>query len=79
VTVSPTGPMAGPRASGKTMFLFKSFTLTWWQAAIFKLAMLCAGLAIGAYLAPILAPHVALLAAVAVAGGAYITAVWWRQ
>jgi hypothetical protein len=31
------------------MKLFKSYTFTWWQIGIFKLALLTVGAAIGAY------------------------------
>jgi hypothetical protein len=31
------------------MKIFKSYTFTWWQIGIFKIALLAAGIAVGAY------------------------------
>ena len=31
------------------MYIFKTFTLTWWQGALFKLGVWCLGIAVGAY------------------------------
>ncbi len=59
--------------------LFKSFTLKWWQASIFKLAMLAAGVAIGAYWPDIFHDYLPLLILVALLAGSYVTYVWWKQ
>ena len=34
------------------MNLFKTFTLTWWQAGIFKVGLLALGIAVGARCTP---------------------------
>ena len=41
--------------------LFKTFTLTWWQAGIFKVGMLALGIVIGAYWQEIFGGYLPLL------------------
>lgn len=59
--------------------LFKSFTLSWWQGSIFKLALLSLGLVIGSTWPDLFAPLRVMLLPLFVVGAGYITIVWWRQ
>jgi hypothetical protein len=61
------------------MNLFKTFTLKWWQAGIFKWGVLAAGIAIGAYWHEFFVSYLLLLVIAAVIGLAYVTYVWWKQ
>ena len=61
------------------MNLFKTFTLKWWQAGLFKLGMLALGIAIGSYWCLFfndLLPALILVAAICLA---WVTYVWWKQ
>jgi len=59
--------------------LFKTFTLTWWQAGIFKVGMLALGVVIGAYWQEFLGNYLSLLIIIAAISLAGISYVWWRQ
>jgi hypothetical protein len=61
------------------MNLFKTFTLTWWQGALFKWGVLAAGMALGSYWHGFLADYLALLIIFAVVSLAYVTYVWAKQ
>ncbi len=61
------------------MNLFKTFTLTWWQAGIFKVGMLALGIVIGAYWQVIFAAYLPLLIIMAAVSLAFVGYVWWRQ
>lgn len=63
------------------MKLFKSytFTCTWWQISIFKLALLAIGAAIGAYWYGFFGANLATLIVVGVVAGAYIAYVFFKQ
>jgi ABC-type arginine transport system permease subunit len=61
------------------MNLFKAFTLTWWQAGIFKAGMLALGIVIGAYWQEIFGGYLPLLITLAAVSLAYVSYVWWRQ
>jgi hypothetical protein len=61
------------------MNIFKTFKLKWWQAGVFKLAMLAIGIAIGTYWHDVFGAYLLILITVAVVSLAYITYVWWRQ
>ena len=61
------------------MNLFKTFTLAWWQAGIFKVGMLTLGIVIGAYWQEIFGGYLPLLIIIAVVSLAYVSYVWWRQ
>jgi len=61
------------------MNLFKTFTLAWWQAGIFKVGMLTLGIVIGAYWQEIFGGYLSLLFIIAVVSLAYVSYVWWRQ
>lgn len=59
--------------------IFKTFTLKWWQGAMFKWGTLTFGIAVGAYWHDFLGAYLALLIAMAAVFLAYITYVWWKQ
>ena len=61
------------------MNLFKTFTLNWWQGAIFKWGALAAGIAIGVYWQQFFARYLLLLIIIAVVSLAYVTYVWSKQ
>jgi hypothetical protein len=61
------------------MNIFKTFTLKWWQAGVFKLGMLALGIAIGTYWHDVFGGYLLILMIVAVVSLAYITYVWWKQ
>jgi glucose-6-phosphate-specific signal transduction histidine kinase len=61
------------------MNLFKTFSLKWWQSGIFKVGMLCVGIAVGAYLHDVFANFLLVIVAVAVVCLAFITYVWGKQ
>jgi fatty acid desaturase len=62
-----------------SMTLFKSFTLKWWQGALFKWGMLALGIAIGAYWHDFFDSYLPILLIVAAACLTYVTFVWWKQ
>ena len=64
---------------GTPMNIFKTFTLKWWQAGVFKLGMLALGIAIGTYWRDVFGGYLLILIIVAVVSLAYITYVWWKQ
>ena len=51
---------------------FKSYTFTWWQIGIFKLALLSIGIAIGAYWHEFFKTYLVPLIIIAVVASAYI-------
>jgi hypothetical protein len=61
------------------MNIFKTFTLKWWQAGLFKLGMLALGIAVGTYWRDLFGAYLPILMIVAVVSLAYITSVWWKQ
>ncbi|AEH61162.1 ribosomal protein L22 [Methanosalsum zhilinae DSM 4017] len=61
------------------MQLFKSYTFTWWQIGIFKLALLAIGIAIGAYWNEIFSDYLIALIVIAVITNAYIIYVSLKQ
>jgi hypothetical protein len=61
------------------MNLFKTFTLKWWQGALFKWGVLAAGMAIGTYWSGFLADYLLVLLIFAFVSLAYITYVWSKQ
>jgi hypothetical protein len=61
------------------MNIFKTFTLRWWQAGVFKVGMLALGIAVGAYWYDFFGGYLPGLIAVAAASLAYITYAWWKQ
>jgi hypothetical protein len=61
------------------MNLFKTFTLKWWQGAIFKLGMWGAGIAVGTYWHEFFAGYLVMLLTVAIVCLTYVTYVWAKQ
>ena len=61
------------------MKLFKSYTFSWWQMGIFKLALVAIGAAIGAYWHEFFGANVIALIVIAVIGSAYIMYVSLKQ
>ena len=62
-----------------TMKIFKSYTLTWWQMGIFKLALLAAGAALGAIGHGFFQSNLMALVVIAVVASVYIAYVTLRQ
>ena len=61
------------------MNIFKTFTLNWWQASVFKYAMLSLGILIGMTWPDVFHAWRLLLCLVFVLSTAYVTWVWWKQ
>ena len=61
------------------MNLFKTFSLTWWQAGVFKAGMFGIGTAFGACLHSYFIPYLTIILAAAIACLAYVTYVWAKQ
>ncbi len=61
------------------MNIFKDFTLKWWQAGIFKVALLSLGIAIGSTWPELFRGWTILLLLVFLVSVAYVTCIWWRQ
>jgi hypothetical protein len=61
------------------MEIFKTFTLKWWQAGIFKWGLLSLGIVIGTYWHEFFAGYLVLLLITAAVSLAYVSYVWWRQ
>lgn len=57
------------------MKLFGSYTYTWWQMGVFKLALLAIGMIGGAYLATFVLNALWVFIAIAVVASAYIIAI----
>jgi len=60
------------------MNLFKPFTLEWWQVALFKIAMVALGLALGATWPQFFSRWVVWLWLIFVITGSYITWIWYK-
>lgn len=61
------------------MNLFKSYTFSWQQVGVFKLALLSMGAAIGAYWYEVFIGLLPVLIVVAVVAGAYVAVIALRQ
>jgi hypothetical protein len=59
--------------------LSKSYTFSWWQMGVFKLALLAAGVAIGAYWHGFFGANLTVLIVIAVIAGGYISYVSLKQ
>lgn len=59
--------------------IFKTFTLKWWQGALFKWGMFTLGIAIGAYWHGFFSDYLVLLLISAATCLSYVTCVWWKQ
>jgi len=71
--------MDDPTMKGAHLNLFKTFTLKWWQAGLFKLGMLALGIAIGSYWHGFFDGWLPVLIALAAVCLACVTTVWWKQ
>lgn len=60
------------------MNLFRSKTLSWWQVGIIKGAVLCIGIAIGAYWSNAFVAHVTTLVSLGVVLGIIGAVMWLR-
>lgn len=54
------------------MSIFKNYTFSWWQIGLFKLLLLCFGVAIGAYWHELFLNHITTLIIVGAALALYI-------
>jgi hypothetical protein len=54
------------------MQLFKSYTFTWWQLAIFKTSLLSIGAALGAYFSQLILANLTVIIVIAVLTTTYI-------
>lgn len=61
------------------MNLFKTFSLTWWQAGLFKAGLLAVGILIGANWNAFFTSYFPILIAVAVISLTCVTYVWAKQ
>ncbi|AFV24105.1 hypothetical protein Mpsy_1899 [Methanolobus psychrophilus R15] len=61
------------------MQLFHSYTFTWWQIGIFKLALLSIGFSIGAYWNEFFIDHLIALIVIAIITSAYIAYISLKQ
>ena len=61
------------------MKILKSFTLKWWQAALYETTMMSLGAIIGASYPDQIKPRRGLLAILYLLAGGYLFAVWLRQ
>ncbi|MCQ6963606.1 hypothetical protein PV02_11065 [Methanolobus chelungpuianus] len=58
---------------------FQSYTFTWWQIGMFKLALLAIGVAVGAYWDDFFSRYLIALIAIAVITSAYIAYISLKQ
>jgi hypothetical protein len=61
------------------MNIFKTFTLKWWQGALFKLGVWCLGIAVGAYWYSFFGGLLVPLLVVGVICLGYVTYIWAKQ
>ncbi len=61
------------------MNIFKSFTLEWWQGALFKWGVFLLGIAVGAYWPGFFNALIPALIVISVLFLGYVTVVWWKQ
>jgi hypothetical protein len=64
---------------GTSIRVFKTLTLQWWQAGLFKWGMFALGIAVGAYWHVFFGGYLIVLIILAVASLTYIAYVWWKQ
>lgn len=61
------------------MNIFKSYTYTWWQIGILKLALLTIGTILGAYFADWVLENISSVAMVAVVASVYVVLISFKQ
>ena len=54
------------------MNIFKDYTFTWWQIGLFKLALLCFGVAIGSYWHEVFSGYISALVLIGIILAGYI-------
>jgi len=54
------------------MKIFKNYTYSWWQIGLLKLALLCFGVAIGAYWHEVFSGYITILIVAGIILGIYI-------
>jgi hypothetical protein len=64
---------------GARLNLFKTFTLEWWQAGLFKWGVLALGIAIGATWHDFFGGYLPVLIILAAISLTYVTYAWWKQ
>jgi len=63
----------------KSMNIFKTFTLKWWQASIFKLALISFGIILGVYFQAFFLQWIVPVTIVCVLCMLYSIGLWWRE
>lgn len=61
------------------MNVFKSFTLTWWQACLVKASLISLGIILGVYWQAFFLQWIVLVTIVFIVPALYLVRVWWRQ
>jgi hypothetical protein len=61
------------------MNIFKDFRLKWWQAGIFKAALLSLGIIIGSTWPELFKGWTSFLFLLFIISVSYVTYVWWKQ
>lgn len=61
------------------MNIFKDFTLKWWEAGIFKIALLSLGIVIGSAWPEFFKGWIPFLIILFLISGGYVTYVWLKQ
>ncbi|OGN21735.1 MAG: hypothetical protein A2915_04595 [Candidatus Yanofskybacteria bacterium RIFCSPLOWO2_01_FULL_41_34] len=61
------------------MRIFRNYTFSWWQMAIFKLCLLAIGIAIGSYWHKLFSPYAMILVVVGVIIGIYLAIVSFKR
>jgi len=61
------------------MNLFKDGTLTWWEAGILKVSVLCIGIAIGANWPQLFVQHTIFLVVLGLILGLYLIPAWFKK
>ena len=61
------------------MNIFKDFTFKWWQAGIFKIALLSLGITIGSIWPELFKGWTPFLFLLFLVSGGYVTYVWLKQ
>jgi len=61
------------------MTIFKTFTLKWWQGALFKWGVFLLGIAVGAFWPALFSAYIPIILIVAAVFLVYVTVIWWKQ
>jgi hypothetical protein len=68
-----------PHSETSPMNIFKTFSLTWWQAAAFKVGLLGVGIILGAHWHEFFGGYLLPIGIVAAVSLIYVSYVWLRQ